>query len=260
VLGLIGLMRLEATAGAALQLTPTETDIATATSVPTMTVTTTPTITETETPTVTMTPIITETETPTVTATPTMTATPTPPSTAGRAWTFAAKFVCGTLPASPDPIPGEPPVKPGNYATEINIYNPFMDQTTVGKNVLLLVRDGEPVGREPAQVRPVASDSIILDAGSATMDDCTRIWELVHPDMPLPVPMPLLIGYLVVVSPRNIVVDTVMTAEAVTADGLLDGITLDAETVSGQRVVLPLASFPGGALPAPEEFEEDQQP
>lgn len=43
-------------------------------------------------------------------------------------WSYAAKFVCGyqkPLPAQAGAVLGEPPVKPGNYATEINIHNPF---------------------------------------------------------------------------------------------------------------------------------------
>jgi len=41
-------------------------------------------------------------------------------------WSYAAKFVCGyQRTATPgQPAPGEPIVKPGNYATEINIHNP----------------------------------------------------------------------------------------------------------------------------------------
>ena len=36
---------------------------------------------------------------------------------------YAAKFVCGLMKQNPN-LQGEPPVKPANYATDINIHNP----------------------------------------------------------------------------------------------------------------------------------------
>src|SRR5512139_3651184 len=39
-------------------------------------------------------------------------------------WSYAAKFVCGLQAPLAQGAPGEPVVKPGNYATDINIHNP----------------------------------------------------------------------------------------------------------------------------------------
>ena len=132
-------------------------------------------------------------------------------------YSYAVKFVCGFQPGntglltSPDGvfIPfGEPTVKAGNYATDINIFNPGND-TEVRKKVLLLVEDGIPIGREPRVVGPVAFDDIGLPSCSATMDDCNRIAELVPP----PMPFSLRIGYLVLTSREPLDVTAVYTAE-----------------------------------------------
>src|SRR5262245_57559729 len=92
-------------------------------------------------------------------------------------YSYAVKFVCGynnnNLGYVTGPWPwswnraGEPSVKFGNYATEINIYNFNVDTTQptdaiIGKDVILLVDRGVPVGREPRKVRATFSDSITL--------------------------------------------------------------------------------------------------
>lgn len=59
----------------------------------------------------------------------------------GWYWSYAVKFVCGQQgPLDPNQ-PGEPTVKPGNYATDINIHNPFYDtvQVPVFKKLVILV-------------------------------------------------------------------------------------------------------------------------
>lgn len=131
-------------------------------------------------------------------------------------YSYAVKFVCGfqdsntgllNTPFGLIPF-GEPTVKAGNYATDINIYNPIRD-TEVEKRFLLLVEDGKPVGREPRFVDPSAFDAIGLPQGTATMDDCNRLAELLPPATPFS----LRIGFLVLTSKTPLDVTAVYTAE-----------------------------------------------
>ena len=80
---------------------------------------------------------------------------------AGRyLWNYSVKFVCGLQSqvdnASGAVFFGEPVVKPGNYATEINIHNYSYREVKLGKKVLILVTNDRidgPIGREPKSVR-----------------------------------------------------------------------------------------------------------
>lgn len=153
---------------------------------------------------------------------------------------FATKFVCGyQKPQWPEG--GEPPVKPGNYATEINIFNYNTISVNVRKQVLLLVRDTNPIGREPNFVPVSVTDGITLPPGTATMDDCNRIWRLLNPGTPIPTPMPLMIGYLNIISTQgpDLTVNAVYTAGVPgpnTAGTPPQNVSIDVENVVGKRV------------------------
>lgn len=139
-------------------------------------------------------------------------------------FSYAVKFVCGYNPDNLgiygdllDKRGGEPTVKFGNYATDINIYNfniygdasvmpPFLE-----KRVLLLVDRGVPVGREPRTVGSSGGELIQLPYGNATMDDCNRIAELIWGAVPTP--YPLTIGFLIVGSTIELDITAVYTAE-----------------------------------------------
>jgi hypothetical protein len=228
---------------------------------PTVTETATEEITSTATLTVTeVTATATESVTPTETETPTatVTATTTPgPNIRGRFWSFAVKFVCGDATTS-STSSGEPSLRPGSYATEINIHNPnYRGPIPVFKKVLLLVDKGEAVGREPNTVEPrVVAGPIRLADDGATMDDCTSIWELTNPGTPPPTPMPLTVGYLVLLSPRDLDVVSVTTAGPTTVGQAPGAVAIDTLVVQGKRVTIPASAFPQGAFPRPEEFAD----
>jgi len=184
------------------------------------------------------------------------------PSPLGRPfWSFAAKFVCGEQPAdqASQPIVGEPSVKPGNYATEINIHNPhYLGPIQIRQKALLLVDRGEPVGRAPQTAGPLAFSPLFpLPDDGATMMDCNSIWELLNPGTTPPAPMPLMIGYLVIVSPANLDVVGVMTATTSTSNLEPAGIALETVAVEGKRVLIPATAFPDGALPRDSEFTDE---
>jgi hypothetical protein len=254
------LMRSTASASPAQQVA-TETATTTATEPITSTATITATTTATETSTATETP--TAAVTPTDTAVPTTTTIPTvTPNPLGRPfWSFATKFVCGEQLAdqSGQPIAGEPAVKPGNYATEINIHNPhYVGPIQIRQKALLLVDRGAPVGRAPSTAKPLAfSPLFALPDDGATMMDCNGIWELLNPGTTPPAPLPLMIGYLVIVSPANLDVVDVTTVTASTSNLEPAGIAIETVAVEGKRVLIPATAFPDGVLPHASEFTDE---
>jgi hypothetical protein len=253
------LMRSTASASPAQQAA-TDTATATGTITSTATLTATETATTTETPTATAIP--TDTVTPTETAAPTTTTPTATPNPLGRPfWSYAAKFVCGEqlTDQAGQPIVGEPAVKPGNYATEINIHNPhYLGPIQIRQKALLLVDRGAPVGRAPATAKPSAfSPLFALPDDGATMMDCNGIWELLNPGTTPPVPMPLTIGYLVIVSPADLDVVSVTTATTSTSNLEPAGIALETVAVEGKRVLIPATAFPDRLLPRNSEFTDE---
>ncbi len=160
-------------------------------------------------------------------------------------YSYAVKYVCGFQ--KPTVEPGEPAVKAGNYATEVNIYNPQQTLSPIRKRVLVLVEQGKPVGREPEQVKARGFDGIRLQGGNATMDDCNRLWQLIYPNVVPPAPMPLMIGYLILQSSQPLDVRAVYTAATPGEPGIRNsGISIDVETVLPTRVsVLTPVPTPG---------------
>ncbi len=163
-------------------------------------------------------------------------------------WSYAAKFVCGFQPtATPaQQIPGEPVLKPGNYATEINIHNPAYRPSPLRKKFLVLVNgQQQQVIREPQQIEPMKIITMTLGPDMATMDDCNNLWTITYPGVALPSPMPVFIGYLVILSPVDLDVDVVYTANApgdlATAP---TGVSIDVERVTGKRVFVPTGALP----------------
>jgi hypothetical protein len=170
---------------------------------------------------------------------------------------FSVKFVCGE---TKGPIPalgdaGEGLVKPGNYATEINIHNYWYREVGIRKKVVVLALDpgdhtlrpfrARETNPHPDNVAPQPQEHyrLILPPDGATMDDCTALWQMAYPGTVPPTPMPLFIGYLVLLSPLDLDVDAVYTAESLapgaTGDEQSTGMSIDVERVNGKRVYCP---------------------
>jgi hypothetical protein len=126
-----------------------------------------------------------------------------------RPISYSVKFICG-IQDSDELEQGV--IRPGIYSTEINIHNYHGTEVAVRKLVLPLVFDGKPRGREPEYVRARAQDSIVLPPNTATMDDCFQIGQLLYGGPP-PQPLPLMIGYLEIVSTLPLAVYTVTDRE-----------------------------------------------
>ncbi len=130
------------------------------------------------------------------------------PAPAGRTGSvrFSVKFICGTA----EPGCGCAPVRPGRYATQINIHNYSGETVEIRKRVIPVVLAGAPVGREPSRVIARAEDGMTLPPHTATMDDCCRIAELVFG---APVDA-FTVGLLEIIASRDVAVAAVYTTAA----------------------------------------------
>ncbi len=117
---------------------------------------------------------------------------------------YSVKFVCGTQQEEGCHCT---PVRPGQYATQINIHNYSGETVEVRKRLIPVVLAGAPVGREPKVAKTRAEDAIKLPPHSATMDDCCRITELLFG---APV-NGLTIGLLEIVASQDVAVTAVYT-------------------------------------------------
>lgn len=141
-----------------------------------------------------------------------------------KAYVYSVKFVCGTQPDCPCDCTS---VRPGHYATEINIHNPSGREVKLRKRVVPLVLAGAPVGREPATAGPKAEDKIVLPPHTATFDDCCRISELLLGAVSS---TPLNIGFLEITASAEIIVTAVYTSSGLESDGP----SIDVQDVKGR--------------------------
>jgi hypothetical protein len=150
-----------------------------------------------------------------------------------KIYSYSVKFVCGVQENNEGKCKV---VRPGKYATDINIHNYHENEVEIRKFVLPLVLKGEPIGREPRFVGYMGKDHIKLPPNTATMDDCCRIAELLYGSTLLP--LPLTIGFLEIISLKELSVDVVYTA----TDICSRTISIDHERVEGKLKYEPTAS------------------
>jgi len=131
---------------------------------------------------------------------------------------YSVKFICGDQPPLPNlRPPSEPPVKPGNYATAVNVHNFHLNQETVIQKSAVIAL---PENQQP---RPISSTrTVTLGPGLAFEIDCSDIVSLFPPLPPLP---PFIKGFVVLRgSPAGgpfptLSVTAVYTAQATTPPG-----------------------------------------
>ena len=180
-------------------------------------------------------------------------------------YSYAVKFVCGYQPpiqnAAGANVFTEPPVKSGNYATEINIFNPQFRDLQLRKRFIVLSANGKSI-KEPESVSHVMTMTMGLKSGYATMDDCELLWKLTKITPQLPPNNSLLIGFLVINSKLELDIDAVYTSAAVRVNTTTQppsisesqNVDIDVERIPGKRVQLNVAHFdnpanPNGATP-----------
>lgn len=142
-------------------------------------------------------------------------------------FSYSVKFVCGV---QEDCACACASVRPGAYATEINIYNYHSTDAHIRKHVVPVVFAGAAIGREPDHVKIKGIDRILLPGRTATMDDCCRIQRLLLGGQPSGT-LPLTIGFLEIVSDRELVVSAVYTA----SDLKSGSVSIDVEDIRPRR-------------------------
>jgi hypothetical protein len=91
-------------------------------------------------------------------------------------FSYAAKFVCGfEPPTTATTPPAEPPVKTGNYATVINLHNPWATTVTILKKVAIAAPERFPNTRLIDPTKRF-QDTLTSDHGMSI--DCTEIVNL----------------------------------------------------------------------------------
>ncbi len=145
----------------------------------------------------------------------------------GQYYSYSAKFVCGPQDASD---PQQAVVRPGIYATEINIHNYQPEEVKLEKRVIPLVIRGEAIGREPEYSKVQGEDGIVLPPDTATMDDCFRLTRLLGL-----APGEHVIGFLEIRSRLDLSIDAVYTVEGRRQSNT----DIDVERVEGKLVGAP---------------------
>jgi len=121
---------------------------------------------------------------------------------------YSVKFVCGLQLPNPNLVPpSEPPVKPGNYATAVNVHNFHNGQTvTIAKKAVIANPEDQP----PGAISPFRK--VTLGPDQALEIDCPDIVSLLaNPLVGLP---PFIKGFVEVISPAPLSVTGVYTAQA----------------------------------------------
>ena len=126
--------------------------------------------------------------------------------------------------------------RPGLYATEVNIQNLNFAPTGVLKFVQPLINMGAVVAREPnltdlTTLPKRQVEEIIIPPLAATMDDCCRIGEMLPPPSR---DTGLTIAILSIVSPLELSVSAVYTANPLSGDG----ISIDVEYIPSRLLRL----------------------
>lgn len=140
---------------------------------------------------------------------------------------YSVKFLCGVQADSECHCA---PVRPGSYATEINIHNYLGTEVKIEKYVIPVVFAGAAAGREPRVATRKASDRIVLPPHAATMDDCCRLNELLL-GASTGSSMPMTIGFLEIVSNQPLSISAVYTV----TDPKSGSVSMDVEQIQGRR-------------------------
>jgi hypothetical protein len=158
------------------------------------------------------------------------------PAAAQNLFAYSAKIVCGKQTGTNCCCVAG--VRPGVYATEVNIQNLNLATAPVLKFVLPLINSGAVVAREPniADATTLLGrqvEVIKLPPLGATMDDCCRIAEMLLGAPPAG-DTGLTIAILTIVSQFELSVSAVYTANPLSGDG----ISIDVEYIPSRLLGL----------------------
>ena len=148
---------------------------------------------------------------------------------------YAVKFLCGELAANPDRREG--PVKPGNYATAINIHNPNpRDVKFRKKAVLLFDPTNPPLPEEPKPPGPEFNATLLPNWGLDI--DCNDIRTVLLAGIAPPGTDVFIKGWVVIRVPTLAPLDVVVayTAHGIDANFAPVGFSLQVLPVEPKNV------------------------
>ena len=128
----------------------------------------------------------------------------TPATAEAQQFLYSVKFLCGQQTTAPGPPPIEPAVKPGNYATAVNIHNFQNREVPIRKKAVIARPQGQPRGAISGFVGDLLIPNQALEV------DCSNIVALFPPDPPLPA---FIKGFVEIISPVELSVVAVYTAQ-----------------------------------------------
>lgn len=97
---------------------------------------------------------------------------------------YSVKFTCGVVHPVDTSPPSEPPLKPGNYATAINIHNFHQYTVRIQKTAVI----ANPEDQQRGQTSP--PQPVDLGPGQAIEIDCSDTVSLFPPPLPTAPPPP----------------------------------------------------------------------
>lgn len=109
-------------------------------------------------------------------------------------FSYAAKFVCGMSEVPTTAPPNEPVVKIGNYATSVNVHNPWALPATITKQVVISNAERYPNTRFNLPTKRVSD---VIPSGSSVYVDCTEVVNLLRLSGE-PIPGPFIEGFVVI--------------------------------------------------------------
>jgi len=162
-------------------------------------------------------------------------------------FSYAAKFVCGLSTTQlTQPQPAEPPVKRGNYATTVNVRNPWPNTVILSKHVVVSAPERQEIVFNPPSQRVIEK----LPPGNALYVDCQEIVRLLH----MGFATPFIEGFVVIESysqpattpsvAMEVDVVAVTTAAPVAAAGIADTGVSSHEITPIQGRKLPAGPWP----------------
>ncbi len=142
------------------------------------------------------------------------------------AFGYSVKFICGIQ----DECACEcSPVRPGRYATEINLHNYSTRDVRLSMRFIPLVLAGAAAGRAPTSSSARAEDTMLLPRQSATLIDCCRITQLLLNGESNA--LPLTLGFLEITATGDIAVTAVYTTS-----GRTGNVGLDVRQIAGRHL------------------------
>lgn len=160
---------------------------------------------------------------------------------------YSVKFLCGLQTQAPSSPPREPPVKPGNYATAVNIHNFHLASNVPAAVFCKKAVIANPQSAQRGEIGTFRQETLHPD--EALEVDCSDIVNLLPPSTVAPLP-PFIKGFVEIVSPVELSVVAVYTSRTCLNPGnTATGRCIKLGELDLEVVPQPFHSEPPGRVP-----------